>query len=203
MDEGTKRFDSFDELRRDVREILERINADEQLALAAAANPVLALQEIGYEISDEVERDLERRARFDRDERSRLAELEAEVFRHAGRPFDIGAADELETVLFEELRIPRPQRNPSAEQQGREHKEKRERGPKAAPRVPNVGWGPRVPDPLEELADAHPVMGPLLEYRALEARHPRFAPRPLYERVRRGEAGVTLRLRARLKDQPG
>jgi hypothetical protein len=201
VEPGRTPVESFEELRRNIPEILEQINADPGLARAAAANPLFALEELGYELPEPLKRAVERRVRFKPDELERLDRLSSDVFQQAGHPFDIDSQDDLDQVLFEELQIPRP-----TSKTRRAPKTKR-RTPQlpdqpAVPyrRLPQVGWEPRLPDPLEPIATAHPIMTPLLEYRALEASHPRLAPRELYDRARRGDTGITVTVRGRLKD---
>jgi hypothetical protein len=75
------------------------------------------------------------------------------------------------------------------------------REPTELPRHP-VGR-PKHPDPLEPLRKAHPVMEPLLEYRAIEASQPPLAPPEVYERLKRGEVrGPAIRVRFRLQRGP-
>ena len=56
---------------------------------------------------------------------------------------------------------------------------------------------------LEALRGKHPVIAPLLEYRAIQASVPPLASRDLYDRIARGDIkGPTIRVRARLKRGP-
>jgi hypothetical protein len=192
---------SVEDLRRRVPAILRVINADESLALRAAANPLLALEELGYDISDELRPQIERRIRHGKAAIARLEALESRIYQLAGERFELGAPNELSRVLFERLklrRVPKVQEFPLR------------KGLPSVPAAPEPGeptalpryhaGRPKHPDPLASLRDAHPIMGPLLEYRALEAGQPPLATREVYEKLKRaGSSGPTLRLRARIQ----
>ena len=172
-------------LRRLVPEILETINADPQLALRAAVNPLLALEELGYELTPKLRVEAERRIRFSSEARQELETLEREIFRHAGESFDLDSAEATQRVLFDKLRLQRPEAMIAV--------------PERKTPVQRSSFLRDFKDPLEPLADRHPIMTPLLAYRRLDASEPRLAPRSLYERVRRGEVSLPVtRVRARL-----
>ena len=63
-EEAARRIDTLEDLQYLGPELLKRINADQGLAVAAAANPILALSELGYELAPAVRQDLEERSRF-------------------------------------------------------------------------------------------------------------------------------------------
>jgi DNA polymerase-1 len=69
----------------------------------------------------------------------RVAELEAEVHRHAGRTFNVGSSQQLQVVLFDELELPRTRRT-------------------------KTGFSTDA-TALADLATAHPIVGAVLEWR--------------------------------------
>lgn len=165
--------------------LIEALNRDFRLALGAAANPLLALEELGYRIDEKLRPAVERRMRFPAATAERLEELALKIYRLARRTFNLEDAGELHKVLFEELKLPLPkaaEANPLAP-------------------LPHQRFGARpVEDPLEPLRGAHPIMEPLLEYRRLEASSPRFASPELYQRLMRGETWHPItRLRCRIR----
>jgi DNA polymerase-1 len=186
----SRRIESWEQLQGEVEPILDRLNADPELAIAAAVNPLYALEELGYELDPQASPQIEDRLRFDPRTVIRLQRLRATIFEYAGREFDLRSSDELRQLLFEELSLPVP-----------------EPPPDTSPLPPQIGGQPRsepVLDPLEVLSDAHPIMESLLEYRRLEASRPRLAPRHLYEEVRQGKRRLPIRdIRARLQSQSG
>lgn len=214
---------SIEELRAQVPAILKRLNADHALRLAAAANPVLALEELGYRIPNELHRALDHRIRFSAAERERLAALTERMHEIAKVPFDPDDPAELERILFTQLELPElpppPVRVPitGAPVAAKSPRQVSTRGPDAteAPHIGPMVFAPTIPqhrlavryhaaaaapepDVLLTLEGKHPIVAPLLEYRAIIARHAPFAPRALYDRVRRGAVGgPSLKLRAR------
>lgn len=77
-----KRLDSIDALRRRVPVIVKRLN--DELALRAAANPLLVLQEMGMEVTDRLAAEVELRLRFRPEQVERLQQLRADIQKRAG-----------------------------------------------------------------------------------------------------------------------
>jgi hypothetical protein len=176
-----ERITSWKDLQERSADLVERVNADQGLAVAAAANPLFALAELGFDIEPEVRQELEDRFRFRPEDARRIGELRQEIFRETKRRFDLRSGDELRQVLEElGVRIP-PNVDP---------------GP-----PPRPGQGEEVDDPLAQPRGAHPVLKPLLEYRRRDAGTAALAPRELYDEVRRGELETpVLRIHATLKN---
>lgn len=192
----SKIINSWEQLQQQIVSILEQINANSSLSVAAAANPIHALEEIGYEINPIARPEIEDRLRFEPRTAVQLRQLRAVIFEQAGHSFDLNAPAELQRVLFDELKIPVPGHN--SYQQGQKCSR-----PDTNPLPPQLSWVPKVEDPLEVLRGTHQVIEPLLEYRRLEASAPRLAPRNLYNEVRQGKRQLFLEsIRAQLKTQP-
>ena len=184
-------IDSIEALQKVVPLIVKAVNDDQAFGLRAAANPLLAAEEMGYQIAPEIRQTAERRVRFSQEDAARLGELEAQVYKLAGAQFNIDSSQELDRILFEKLKLPRPT---SPQQTPPDTYRKLASAPATAPGLT------QAPDPFEELRDAHPIMPPLLEYRRIERSVPRLAPRELYERIRSGEVKMPItRIQARLK----
>jgi hypothetical protein len=210
---------SVEDLREQMPSILKRLNADQGLLLAALANPVFALEELGYRIPGELHRELDHRIRFSASDRQHMSELTARMHEIAGLGFDPDDPEELEQLLFKQLELPDlpppPVRVPipkgGMQQTGRDGSQAYAQKAHASPlpgKIPlhrlavrYVSAGlPAEPDVLLVLRGAHPIMEPLLAYRAIAAKHAPFAPRELYERLRKGGGaigGPTFKLRAR------
>jgi hypothetical protein len=184
---------SWAEARANIRQILEGLNAAPALALAAAANPILALEELGYRIAPEARREVEDRLRFRPREAARLSALRRQIAEHAGHPLDPDSPHELEVVLFEELGL-------APRDRARESAAGPDRALSVAPLPVQVGWAPAHSDPLEAIRGTHLIVEPLLEYRRLEASEPRLASAALYAELRSGKRSSPItRLRGRLK----
>ncbi len=191
-----QRIDSLKELHQLLPSILEQINADQSLAIAAAANPLIALEELGYHIDPEIRPDIEDHLRFKPEAMTQLKELRRQISKHAGHTFDPNSPAELHTVLFEELKLP----------PGEVKRDKKERLAvltATTPFPPQLSWAPKVTDPLEKLRGKHPIIEPLLEYRQLEASTPRLASKELYEEIRTGKRPTKIvRVRGILQASP-
>jgi hypothetical protein len=215
MNDRPRTIGTVEELREQVPAILKRLNADQGLLQAALANPLAALEELGYVIPPSLHRELDRRIRFTAAERERLDTLTRRLHKLAGVEFDPDQPDALERLLFTRLELPEPPPAPVRVAIPRPNQDtpyQRTAGATQAadPAIPAMARprlevryhaaasGPQ-PDVLAYLEGRHPIVEPLLEYRAIMARHAPFAPRELYERIRRGSvAGPALKLRARL-----
>jgi hypothetical protein len=192
------RIDSWEEAQEQVASLLEQLNANPALALAAAANPLFALEELGYEINPQVRLEFEERLRFRPRTVVRLRELRETIFKQAGHAFDLNSSAELRKVLYDELEIAVPHQRPDRPEQLHATL------PDTGPLQPQLSRTQKAEDPLEVLRGAHPIMKPLLRYRRLEASRPRLAPRNLYEEVRQGKRRLPIRdIRGRLKSTPG
>ena len=184
-------INSIEALQKVVPLIVKAVNDDQAFGLRAAANPLLAAEELGYQIAPEIRQTVERRVRFSQEDASRLGELEAQVYKLAGVHFDIDSSQELDRILFEKLKLPRPTSPPQTAPDAYR---------KLASVPPATVGTTQNADPLEELRDAHPIIPPLLEYRRIDRSAPRLAPRELYERIRSGEVKMPItRIQARLK----
>lgn len=191
-------FDSWEQLRDQAPRLLEEVQADPALTLAAAVNPLLALEELGYSIDQSVRQEVEDRLRFPLRTVAHLEQLRSQIFEYAGRVFDIADADQLARVLFDELGLPRPE---STKPPRSEPRESGPSHPATRPLLPPRLRPSGEPDPLEALRGKHPVIEPLLEFRQLDASAPRLATSDLYNAVRRGKRRLPITgLRGRLKE---
>jgi hypothetical protein len=183
---------SWEDLRANVAVLLEAINGEPALARGAAANPVLALEELGYRIAPDARVAIEDRFRFSYRTAARLRALRRELVTIVKHEFDPDSADELATVLFEDLKLPAPVESRAVQ---------REKSRPSTERLPvQVRWSVEAADPLTVLRGKHPIIEPLLEYRQLEASAPRLAPPDFYREIREGRVkSPVTRLRGRLK----
>lgn len=222
MSERALHVHSIDELRAQMPSIIKKLNADQGLLRGAAANPIFALEELGYVIPDALRHEIETRVRFSAKERESLGALRRQVIEAAGFAFDLDSPHALESALFERLRIAplaeppvrvevRPEGVTPREAGTSADTVARQRGVRASRNASEQSsfplhrlavryhlGAPNEIDPLTELRDAHPVVAPLLAYRAIIARHAPLAPRALYDRIRAGDVnGPSITLRAR------
>jgi hypothetical protein len=211
MARKSQTISSMEELMKALPQIFKSANEDPDFGLRFAANPLMAAEEIGFTLTDELKSIATRRVRFSTATYERLQKLEQQVQELAGEQFDIDSGEAVSTVLFKKLRLPHPQELLVKRGKGKERPEVSAAGKPptgqlgaraklAAPLDVSIFGHKHIADPLEPLRDAHPIMLPLLEYRQLEASSPRLAPHDLYERIRRGEVKTPVtRLQFHLK----
>lgn len=186
----TRKLSTFEAFHRLVPSIAKRINEDPALAMRAMANPILAMEEIGVELEPDVAREVERKLRFNEEQRKKLGELEAELRKTAGPHFDPDSAHQIEKLLFTTLGLARPGDLPSLElphvkaprpvRLSLRRGEKSPDKPKAKARF-GLSIAERPADPLKRLEGAHPVVDLLLAYRAITGKKPKLASRHDYE----------------------
>ena len=177
MSKEKKKIQKFKDFHREVPDIVKEISKDQQLALRAAVNPLLAMEELGYELETKIQKEVERILRFSPKERKRLKDLETEIHKLAGRAIDLDSPKEIETVLFKEFKLNKPKSMESLDQ------------PDIIDRGATLSKhkGFRWIDPLRPLEKEHPIIAPLLEYRKLQVSRPGFAPRALYKKLKSGK----------------
>jgi DNA polymerase I-like protein with 3'-5' exonuclease and polymerase domains len=194
----TRKITSLKQLHQFLSTISDKINADPQLALAAAANPLHALEELGYQIDPQIQSELTDHVRFKPDTLQRLAALRKVIFEHAGHSFDLDSATELHSALFAGAHSVAGTGKGAAPDSERQHW--LSLLAEMTPLPPTLGRGPGPVDPLESLSGKHPVVDALLEYRRLEASAPRLASRELYHQLRNGQRSIKIsRVHATLK----
>lgn len=175
---------SWEDLQREASAILERLNADATLGLAAAANPLLALEELGYEIEASARPDIEARLRFGPRVAPRALELVDRMREEVGRPVDPDDGEDVRRAIAE-LGV-------TSLDAGTRQRSSRGARPK------------EHQDDLAPLRGAHPFIDTLLEYRKLAASAPRLAPREAFDAIRSGERTLPItRITGRLKRGAG
>jgi DNA polymerase I-like protein with 3'-5' exonuclease and polymerase domains len=165
--------ETLHQLQKHVPSIVKAVNAEPSLALAAAVNPLFAIEELGYKIPASLSRTVEHRIRFSVEQADRLEKLSAEIHREFHQQFDIESETELSRVLHKELKPGGHQKLPSK-----------------LTLQPQMKWAEYQEEPLEPFRHAHPAMKLILEYRQIEASEPRLGSRELYDQVRTGAIKV-------------
>ncbi len=190
--QSIRRLSSVEDAQRAMPRLIGALNDDPRLARAALANPLFAIEELGYTIDEGIRTTFERRIRFRPDEAARLEGLAAEVSEAAGCEVDVDDPYDLAHVLFDVLGLPRPDANGKGEvERFNDRSSHEERSSATEPLDPRLPWVTDYrPDPLEALAGTHPVIRPLLEYRNLDASQPRLASPDRYRRARDDTSSV-------------
>jgi hypothetical protein len=185
MGTAKKKLSSWESAQQRVGTILASLNKNSDLMLAAAANPLHALRELGYEIGEGVEQEFEDRIRFGPHNGPKIGALREEIFKSAGRRFDLDSPEALADALSSLIKT----------NKGASTFTHAEAAPVAFTPHPN-----RPADLLEKLRNAHPIMKPLLEYRRMQASTPKFATKEFYDEIRQKKRALPItKLVAHLK----
>jgi len=177
-------IESEKDLKKHAVSILRRINEDERGGLLFLINPVFALEEAGFDLSEPMRRHILHGLRYGARAKARIAELNQAVADVAGRPVDALSDEQVARLLFVDLGIPVPE--PAAQ---------------AAAKARTAEPLPPIDDEvLEALKGRHKVVPKLIELRRQLKGGWRFVDRETYEKVK-GGASVTLLRRVRFRKQ--
>lgn len=181
-------IESEKDLKQHAVSILRRINEDERGGLMFLLNPVFALEEAGFDLSEEMRGHILHGLRFGAKAKARIRELDEAVREVAGRPVDALSDEQVARLLFVDLKIPLPE--PAAAKGAETRKAK---SPEPLPPVSE--------QLLEAVKDRHKVVPLLIELRRQLKGGWRFVDRETYEKVK-GGASVTLLRRVRFGKHP-
>lgn len=188
MEKG--KISSLKELQQQMPRILEQHGKDPSLTFLALANPLLALEKIGYSFTPEAKEEITAHVRFGKTGAAQVQTLRQQIFTLTGKPFDLRDAAALQQNLSDVFsRAGDDEKTPKTKA-----KAAAASGPSklALPRAeidaildsvkkPVKIEGGKVTDPLESFKGKHAVIAPLLEYRRLEATHPQLAEKNVAE----------------------
>lgn len=177
-------IDSVEKLRDHLPDILTAVNSDRQLAIAAAINPLLFLEDLGYELSPAVITEIEERGRFSKRQIVRRRRALARIDELTGGKADLSSAEAISSTL-EGLQL---NVRPDVERPGH------------ASGILNFSEAQ-----LLHSKGKHALVEALIEFRRIEEAAREFAPQAIYRGVRAGTLAVpsSLRLTARLSTETG
>lgn len=175
---------SWQDLQNNVGSLTRQLNKDKNLLLAAAANPILALEELGYDIVPDILGFVEDKMRFKTKQVAQLKKLRTEIHKKSGVTFNIRSEPELQKILFENLEIDAYDKN-------------------GCPICKNIGVPKKgdEKDPLQAYLELHPVIEPLLSFRKIDATVAGFCDPQVFKKIRSGNYGKksNLQLTVQLK----
>ncbi len=172
-----KQIKTFKEFHRNVPKILKKLNEDSGLAIRALANPLLAFDEMGFRLSDDVAMEVEKFTRFTLPEQKRLDKLEKELSKFTERKIDFRSTKDVEAFITKDLKIRKPSgleinSLTNAKNNAQIYLGKKE-----------LVWK----DSLEQIKSKHPAMKPLLELRSIYNNKPGFASKASYNELKSGK----------------
>ncbi|MCC6602241.1 MAG: hypothetical protein IT327_03465 [Anaerolineae bacterium] len=186
-------INSLQDLQRLMPRLLKDTANQTSLLLAAAANPLLAVTRLGYQVSPEAARAIEHRARFGEAGGAAFEQLQAQLFEVAGQTFDPADGPTLRRVLAALLpddAAQTTQKRPVTPALSR--KQRAELLAAAESRPVGVPGQQPVRDPLADFAELHPIIPLLVEWRRMNLQSPRFASEEVFNRILAGELDLPI-----------
>jgi DNA polymerase I-like protein with 3'-5' exonuclease and polymerase domains len=177
-------INSWEDLQKNVTSITRLLNKDQNLLIAAASNPILALNELGYTIQADILGHIEDKMRFKTQQVVKLKNLRSIILKTAKKYFNIRSKDQLEQVLFEDLQL----------------EVYHENGCPISKSIEPFQKG-ACSDSLEPYSGLHPIIEPLLAFRQIDASVFSFCDIHTYQKIRTGKygKGSSLQLKIQLK----
>ena len=93
------KISTLKELQLQVPRILEEYADNQELAFIALANPLAALEKIGYSFTPSAREEIEDRIRFGKEGAEKVRQLKETIFIAAGKKFDLGSSVEVKTHI--------------------------------------------------------------------------------------------------------
>ena len=84
-----KTFDTINQIRAELPKILEEYGNNTAISRAALVNPVLALETIGYTLSESLKKEVEYYVRFGEKKKDKLLNLEKKIYSMVGSEFKV------------------------------------------------------------------------------------------------------------------
>lgn len=221
--DGRKVVRSHAELHRLLPRLFAQQEEHPQLAIAALANPILALQELGYDLAPEIAGHMERLARFGAARTQEIEAIEADLRRELGPEAPIGDRPSLARAVIE--RLPESLLDADFPEDGeRETRTSAPKGDAAKPSAKDVppprGTAVRdklapilsepvqrrfdrpaqQPDPLAVLKGRAPLLDAMIRLREIEASRARLAEPEVFHGILGGRIATPV---ARVRFRPG
>jgi hypothetical protein len=197
-----KKLTQLKQLQKEVPDLIKKYGDDTALARAAMINPILALENIGYELSDELKHELDYHIRFGPEKKKRLLKLEKDIFKDVGKSFDLQDEKQIRKnihpliSLKENAVLTKPTAKISLS------------GKKGVSRVKAVSSPKTTTSPYTGFSKSHKVIPKLIEYQDFELNAPKLGSKKLFNQALKDKKiggikinSVRFRLNERLKEE--
>jgi hypothetical protein len=173
-----REISSLKELQLMMPEILKTHGDNRVLMLAAAANPILALEHLGYAILPEARHEIALHIRFGKETAKTLQEIEQAIFRTAGEVFDLQNPESTYKVIAPILKRDLCNTKNQSDTEVDKILEILEQ-----PYYPQQPWGATTEDPLLKYRHRHKLLELLTDYRKIESTAPRLSSPEVFEQI--------------------
>lgn len=166
------------DLRANIRSISQRFNADPEIARLLLVNPLLAMEDVGIQLTPELKQHIMDALRFPQNVIERREQLELEIYdalKSLKVPYSLPLTEEQRAdLVFGVLRLKLPEQRSARKKQA----------------IQEEGESPTLPAvrsrEIRRLAKLHPLVAKLVEYERLRQGRLIFYPREVYERYKAG-----------------
>ncbi|MBE15109.1 MAG: hypothetical protein CL867_02585 [Cytophagaceae bacterium] len=172
--------------------LLEEHKDNTQLLRAAMANPILALNHIGIELTPALEVEVERRVRFDAKTRKKISDIENDLEKATGKkvsPFDTPKVQTFLKAVLSKTKTKSTKKSIEDVVKALAHKPDSQKilkvafGNAEASSYSQKEEKETSKDPLTRYRKEHEVIPILLKYRALEANFPKLASKEVFNKI--------------------
>jgi hypothetical protein len=173
---NTALIQSLKDLQLRMPAIINEYGSNNYFTQLALANPLIALERAGFQFTPGAKDEIEHYVRFGRSGLDRLHFLKEAIYKQTGEAFDLDNTEQLTGILLRIADTGKAQ--PSNSRQKLTYSSST---PFTRDKLADILMQPPLQhdnewqDGLQVYAGIHPVMPLLMEYRKMQAEHPRFA----------------------------
>jgi hypothetical protein len=187
----TDAINSLKELQLQIPAIFEKYGRDNNFTQIALANPIAALEKIGFQFTERAKDEIETYARFGKEGAKRIAELRAEINDTAGTSVNLNDPNQIVEIITSSgdrdvLKSSAKARKGSNAETSPVDKAALLKALENPPKKQGSHWQ----DDLTGFSSIHPVLPLILLYRKLDAENPKFADKKdvsvIHEKLKNG-----------------
>jgi hypothetical protein len=197
-----KKLTHLKQLQKEVPDLIKKYGDDTALARAAMINPILALENIGYELSDELKHELDYHIRFGPEKKKQLLKLEKDIYKDVGKSFDLQDEKQIRKNIHPLISLKEnavlTKSTAKISLSGR----------KGVSRVKAVSSQKTATSPYAGFTKSHKVIPKLIEYQDYELNAPKLGSKKLFNQALKDKKiggikinSVRFRLNERLKEE--
>lgn len=193
------KLESLNQLQKLMPRLLEEHGGNKKLMKATIANPILALEEIGFTISSALKIEIEEKVRFSRKQQKERSEIQEKMYGMFGKKIDLSSKEILKKELTRIL---------SADSTNAVKKTIKISGLLKEIEVdpsPKLFQKVDKKDPLHSYKNVHEIVPLLIAYRKLELTAPPLSSKKTFELILQEkalESGITIKnVRLKMQDR--
>jgi hypothetical protein len=182
------KIQSLPELQKRMPRILKAVNADPDLALAAGANPFFALEKLGYELTPQAQKSIERHARFGKEISKEVQTLEKSILEMADQPIPLDDNKKLGAWVSARIKVLKGGKGKKSQKEASQRKKEKQFLDQTLTFFESsLATGFQLEalesEHIEALEKLDPLFSKLIRYQILQIRYPRFASQEVFEKI--------------------